>query len=69
MIKILPSITSLSQVESTWRTKIDEIKLLELRSIALFVTGLAIEERQECFQKLLELRKNPKISDTIWNFI
>jgi hypothetical protein len=58
MIKILPSITSLSKAESTWLTKIDEIKLLELRSIALFVTGLSMEERQECFQKLLELRKN-----------
>lgn len=52
MRKILPTITSIGLLGSTWRDKIKELTELELQEIALFVTGLSKSERDECFNEL-----------------
>lgn len=51
---LLPSITTCSP--QLWREKIQEIETLELKEVALFVTGLSNEERAECFRLLEEIK-------------
>jgi len=47
--KILVTLTT---TNSSWREKIEEIKNLELKEIALFLTGLNRQEREECYRTL-----------------
>ena len=49
MKKILVTLTT---TNSSWREKIEEIKNLELKEIALFLTGLNGQEREECYRAL-----------------
>ena len=49
MKKILVTLTT---TNSSWREKIEEIKNLELKEIALFLTGLNRQEREECYRAL-----------------
>ena len=56
MRKILPSITTIGLTNSTWSQKISEVKSLKLYEIALFLTGLQIDERKKCYKALEELQ-------------
>ena len=49
MKKILVTITT---TDSSWREKIEEVKNLELKEIALFLTCLNRQEREECYRAL-----------------
>ena len=55
--RILPSVTTQSTQGHTWREKINEIALLQLKEVCLFVTGLSGEERQECYSLLEEVQR------------
>ncbi|MDO8241188.1 MAG: hypothetical protein Q7T51_04380 [Candidatus Moranbacteria bacterium] len=59
--KILLSLTTTEG--SNWREKIEEIKLYNLTEISLFLTNLAVEDRQELYKRLEEtpLRSVPHV--------
>lgn len=59
---ILPSITTLNLCNSSWHSKILEVEELQIRHVALFVTGLSNEERALCFEKLQALRRKHDFS-------
>ena len=58
MKKILVTLTT---TNSSWREKIEEVKNFELKEIALFLTGLNRQEREECYRGLAKtgLKKIP----------
>ena len=62
MIRVLPSITTHQTTNSSWRSKIAEIRTLGLRQVGLFVTGLSPEARTECFGVLEALLKTHNFS-------
>lgn len=62
MRKILPTITSFGITESTWRDKIDELVELNIKEVALFVTGFSAEERGECFEELADTLQHHKFT-------
>jgi len=58
MRRILASITTHGHFGgSNWRSKLLELKQLDLSECALFVTGLSPAEREHCFAELLKLRQ------------
>lgn len=54
--RIIPSVTTLSTAGSSWKTKIQEIGLLRINEVGLFLTGLSADERPECYALLEEMR-------------
>lgn len=57
MSRVLPSITTISRSGSTWREKLRELRELPIAKVALFVTGLNAEERDELFARLREIKR------------
>jgi hypothetical protein len=53
-MKILVSITTTTNAD--WRKKIEEVKKLGLSEVALFVSAIGLEERQELYAKLGETK-------------
>ncbi len=51
-MKILPAITTITP--GAWRSKVREVKKLKIKEIALFLTSLKQEEREELYQSLKE---------------
>ena len=56
MRTILPSVTTIGIQGSSWVSKLLEVEAFGIRRFSLFVTGLSIEERKRCFQKLIEMK-------------
>jgi hypothetical protein len=61
-VRIVPSITTHSRIGNSWRSKIDEIAALGLKEVALFVTGLSEQEREDCYSALMAARKEHSFS-------
>ncbi len=61
-VRIVPSITTHSKIGNSWRSKISEISPLGLREVALFVTGISPQEREDCYSALLKARKEHQFS-------
>ena len=49
-MRILVSVTTARKVD--WRKQIEEVKKFKLNEIALFLTGLGYEQRQELYKEL-----------------
>lgn len=59
---ILPSVTTHGTTASTWQDKVDEIIPLGLTEIGLFLTGLNLEQRGECYWRLLNVRRTHRFT-------
>ncbi len=62
MTRVLPSITTISRSQSTWRQKLIEVHELGVKEVALFVTALSDDERKECFVELKKLKAHNQYS-------
>jgi hypothetical protein len=59
---IIPSITTHSKSGSTWRDKINELHYLPINAVGLFVTGLTVAERFECYSQLRKIQRYRRLS-------
>ncbi len=55
MPRILPSVTTIKSTQSTWQDKISEIQELDLKEVALFLTGLDPQQREMCIELLHQI--------------
>lgn len=61
-VRIMPSITTHSKMGNSWRSKVSEIATLGLTEVALFVTGLSPEEREDCYRALVTAQKDQQFA-------